>query len=171
MVQRGVYIHLECFLLVSILPNFFLRKTKIFFHFSLLSLSVCSMRKYCLYFEIVKLKSKNQKNEEIRRKRQYNNMAKIYRYELSISSYFLFWWKKVVEAAVIVTSSFEKINSLACQIPSPPHISRTVNLRFHSFQQCNVFPQFPILSYYRIDRTNWCLIYQIIWSLCVYLTT
>ncbi len=52
--------------LESILPNFFLRKTKIFFCFLLLSLSVCNMRKYCLYFEMAKLKSKNRKNEEIK---------------------------------------------------------------------------------------------------------
>jgi hypothetical protein len=32
----------------------------------LLSLSVCSMRKYCLYFEMAELKSKNQKNKEIK---------------------------------------------------------------------------------------------------------
>jgi len=34
-----------------------------------------------------------------------------------------------------VTSSFEKINSLACQIPSPPHISRTVNPLFHRLHE------------------------------------
>ncbi len=50
--------------LESILPNTFLHKTKIFFCFLLLSLSVCSMRKYCLYFEMAKLKSKNWKIEE-----------------------------------------------------------------------------------------------------------
>ncbi len=41
-------------------PNFFLRKKM------LLSLSVSSMRKYCLYFEMAKLKSKNYKNEDIK---------------------------------------------------------------------------------------------------------
>jgi hypothetical protein len=40
--------------------------TKLFFHFLLLSLSVFSMRKYHLYFEITKLKSENWKNEEIK---------------------------------------------------------------------------------------------------------
>lgn len=34
-----------------------------------------------------------------------------------------------------MTSSFEKINSLACQIPSPPHISRTVNPLFHRLHE------------------------------------
>jgi hypothetical protein len=29
-------------------------------------LSVCSIRQYCLYFKMAKLKSKNQKNEEIK---------------------------------------------------------------------------------------------------------
>ncbi len=41
----------------SILSNFFLRKT-IFFHFLLLRLSVCSIRKHCLYFKITKLNGK-----------------------------------------------------------------------------------------------------------------
>jgi hypothetical protein len=45
-------------ILESILPNFFLCKTKIFFHFLMLSFSVCSIRKYCLYFKMAKLKSK-----------------------------------------------------------------------------------------------------------------
>jgi hypothetical protein len=48
----------------SILPNFFLCKTQIFFRFLLLSLSVCSMRKYCLYFEMAK--QKKQKSEKQR---------------------------------------------------------------------------------------------------------
>jgi hypothetical protein len=54
-----------CFLIPqeSILPNYFLCKTKIFL---LLSLSVCRMRKYCLYFKIAKFNSKNWKNEEIK---------------------------------------------------------------------------------------------------------
>jgi hypothetical protein len=34
----------------------------LFFRFSLLSLSVCRIRKYCLYFEMAKLSSKNRKN-------------------------------------------------------------------------------------------------------------
>ncbi len=34
--------------------------------FHLLSLSVCSMRKNCQYFEMEKLNSKNRKNEEIK---------------------------------------------------------------------------------------------------------
>jgi hypothetical protein len=33
-----------------------------FFRFSLLSLSVCSIRKYCLYFRMAKLNSKNKKS-------------------------------------------------------------------------------------------------------------
>ncbi len=41
--------------------TFCLRKTKIFFLFLLLSLSVCNIRKCCLYFKMAKLKSENQK--------------------------------------------------------------------------------------------------------------
>ncbi len=52
-------LHYKSYVLESILPNFFLRKMKIFFHFSLLSCSVCSIWKYCLYFKMAKLKSKN----------------------------------------------------------------------------------------------------------------
>jgi hypothetical protein len=39
----------------SVLPNFFSLKTEDFFHFSLLSLSVCSIRKYCLYFKMAEI--------------------------------------------------------------------------------------------------------------------
>jgi hypothetical protein len=42
----------------------FSSQKKDFFRFLLLSLSVCSMRKYCVYFEMAKLKSKNKKNEK-----------------------------------------------------------------------------------------------------------
>jgi hypothetical protein len=45
----------------SILPNFFLHKIKIFSVFYLLSLNVCSIRKYCLYFKMAELKSENRK--------------------------------------------------------------------------------------------------------------
>jgi hypothetical protein len=45
--------------------TFFFVKRK-FFLFFLLSLSVCSIRKYCMYFKMAKLKSKNWKNEEIK---------------------------------------------------------------------------------------------------------
>ncbi len=45
----------------SILTNFFFRKTKIFFHFLLVSLSVYNIRKYCLYLKMAKLNDKNQK--------------------------------------------------------------------------------------------------------------
>jgi hypothetical protein len=46
--------------------TFFFVKRRFFFHFSLLSWSVCSIWKYCLYFKMAKLKSKNWKNEEIK---------------------------------------------------------------------------------------------------------
>jgi hypothetical protein len=42
--------------------TFFFIKQR-FFCFLLLSLSVCSMSKYCPYFEMAKLKSKNWKNQ------------------------------------------------------------------------------------------------------------
>jgi hypothetical protein len=65
-IRLGIVLKIKALEQESILPNFFLRKTKIFSVFSLLSWSVCRMRKYCLYFEMAKLKSKNQKNEEIK---------------------------------------------------------------------------------------------------------
>jgi hypothetical protein len=40
-----------------------------FFRFLLLSLSVCSIRKYCLYFEAAKLKRKNEKNLRFTKKK------------------------------------------------------------------------------------------------------
>ncbi len=46
--------------------TFFFVKWRFFLHFSLLSLSVCSIRKYCLYFQMAKLNSENWKNEEIK---------------------------------------------------------------------------------------------------------
>jgi hypothetical protein len=60
--EKGCEIVLLQMFQESILPNFFLRKMKIFC-FMLLSLSVCSMKKYCLYFEMAKLKSKNRKKQ------------------------------------------------------------------------------------------------------------
>ncbi len=44
--------------------TFFFIKRRFFL--LLLSLSVCSMRKYCLYFEMAKLNNENLKNEEIK---------------------------------------------------------------------------------------------------------
>jgi hypothetical protein len=59
----------ECALennLESILPNFFLRKMNIFSVFVVKLKCFCSMRKYCLFFEMAMLNSKNQKNKEIK---------------------------------------------------------------------------------------------------------
>ncbi len=51
-----------------------------FFRFLLLSLSVCGIRKYCLYLKMGQLKSKNWKNKEIK--------------EFTFFSYFKIWTVK-----------------------------------------------------------------------------
>ncbi len=43
----------------------FLHKMKNFFPFSLLNLSVCSIRKYCLYFKMAKQKSEKRRNQRL----------------------------------------------------------------------------------------------------------
>ncbi len=50
----------------SILLNFFLRKTKIFFRFLLLHLAILMYRQYFPVLQTLKLNNKNQKNEEIK---------------------------------------------------------------------------------------------------------
>jgi hypothetical protein len=50
----------------SILPNFFLRKTKIFFRFLLLRLAILMYRQYFPVLQTLKLNNKNLKNEEIK---------------------------------------------------------------------------------------------------------
>ncbi len=53
-------------ILESILPNFFLCKTKIFFHFLLLRLAILMYRQYFPVLQTLKLNNKNLKNKEIK---------------------------------------------------------------------------------------------------------
>ncbi len=52
--------------LESILPTFFLRKTKIFFRFFILSLAIIKNRQYFIMVLTLKLTNENRKSEEIK---------------------------------------------------------------------------------------------------------